>query len=230
MWLCLKKRIDILQSSIDDLEQYDRRNNLISPGIPDGVSDDDLEEIVGAIRSDIDVKVTASDVEECHGIGQSDKNKSRKQLSALWTENIVEKSWKTKKMASNDLSKYNFPVNTKIFADENLTFKNETLAIYQRNLKRGGHVFSSYTRNGVVFIKDLKDLSPKKYQAWNHSMISFQIFSVEMKKLMPKDLPIEILKFGANFGEVMGVLNNFTPWKPILSPGTYFALRILKPF
>ena len=129
MWLCLKKRIDILQSSIDDLEQYDRRNNLISPGIPDGVSDDDLEEIVGAILSDIDVQVTASDVEECHGIGQSDKNKSRKQLSALWTENIVEKSWETKKMASNDLSKYNFPVNTKIFADENLTFKNETLAI-----------------------------------------------------------------------------------------------------
>ena len=61
-------------------------------------------------------------------------------------------------------------------------------------------------------------------------MISFQIFSVEMKKLMPKDLPIEILTFGANFGEVMGVLNNFTPWKPILSPGIYFALRILKHF
>ena len=81
--MCLKKRIDILQSSIGDLEQYDRRNNLISPGIPDGVSDDDLEEIVGAILSDIDVQVTASDVEECHEIGQSDKNKSRKQLSAL---------------------------------------------------------------------------------------------------------------------------------------------------
>ena len=79
----LKKRIDILQSSIGDLEQYDRRSNLISPGIPDGVSDDDLEEIVGAILSDIDVQVTASDVEECHGIGQSDKNKSRKQLSTL---------------------------------------------------------------------------------------------------------------------------------------------------
>ena len=70
-----------------------------------------------------------------------------------------------KKMVSSDFSKFKFPVNTKIFANENLTFKNETLAFYQTKLKRGGHIFSSYTRNGAIFIKDLKDLSPKKYQA-----------------------------------------------------------------
>ena len=53
----------------------------------------------------------------------------------------------------NDFSKYKFPVNTKIFANENLTFKNETLAFHGRKLKYEGHIFSSYTRNGVVFIK-----------------------------------------------------------------------------
>lgn len=94
---CLKNRVNILQSSIDDLEQYDWRNNLILSSRLDGVSDDDLEETVSATLSDIDLQVTASDVEECHGIGQSDQNKSRKQLFALWAEHIVEKSWKTKK-------------------------------------------------------------------------------------------------------------------------------------
>ena len=29
-----------------------------------------------------------------------------------------------KKLAANDFSKYKFPVNTKIFANKNLTFKN----------------------------------------------------------------------------------------------------------
>ena len=40
---CLEKRVDVLQSSIDDLEQYDRRNNLVLSGIPDRVSNDDLK-------------------------------------------------------------------------------------------------------------------------------------------------------------------------------------------
>ena len=33
-WDCLERRVDVLQSSVDDLEQYDRRNNLILSGIP----------------------------------------------------------------------------------------------------------------------------------------------------------------------------------------------------
>ena len=45
--------------------------------------------------------------------------------------------------------------NTKIFANENLTFQNETLAFHGRKLKREGHILSSYTRNGVVFIKKI---------------------------------------------------------------------------
>ena len=60
---CLERRVDVLQTSIDDLEQYDRKNNLILSEIPDSVSDDDLEETVTAILSDIDVQVTVNDVE-----------------------------------------------------------------------------------------------------------------------------------------------------------------------
>ena len=77
---CLEKRVDILLSSTDDLEQYDQRNNLILSGIPDSFSNDVLEETVTAILSDIDVQVTANDVEACHRIGQSDKNKLKKTI------------------------------------------------------------------------------------------------------------------------------------------------------
>ena len=76
----LERRVDVLQSSIDDLEQYDWRNNLILSVIPDNISDDDLEETVTSILSDIDVQVTVNDVETCHRIGQSDKNKSKKTI------------------------------------------------------------------------------------------------------------------------------------------------------
>ena len=63
---CLEKRIDVQLSLIDDLEQYDQRNNLILSGTPDSVSNDNLEETLTAIKSDIDVQVTANDVEAYH--------------------------------------------------------------------------------------------------------------------------------------------------------------------
>lgn len=51
---CLEKNIGVLQSSINDLEisdlkQYGWRNNLTLLGIPDSISDDDLEETLTAI-------------------------------------------------------------------------------------------------------------------------------------------------------------------------------------
>ena len=50
------------------------------PGIPDSISDNDLEETVTVVLSDIDVQVKANDVEACHSIRQSGKNKSKKTI------------------------------------------------------------------------------------------------------------------------------------------------------
>ena len=113
-------------------------------GIPDSISDDDLQETVTVVLSDIDVQVTANDVETCHSIGQSDKNKSKKTIILFVNRKHCRKILENKKkMASNDFSKYKFPVNTKIFTNKDLTFKNETLDFHGRKLKREGHIFSS---------------------------------------------------------------------------------------
>ena len=96
-------------------------------GIPDSVSDDDLEETVTDIP-DIDVQVTVNDVEACNRFGQSNKNKSKKTIIPFVNRKhcttvcrkILENK---KKLASNDFFKYKFPGNTKIFANENLTYK-----------------------------------------------------------------------------------------------------------
>ena len=50
---CLEKSVDLLQSQIDNLRQYHRRNNLILSGIPDSVSDNHLEKVLTTILSDI---------------------------------------------------------------------------------------------------------------------------------------------------------------------------------
>ena len=48
-------------------------------GVPDGVEDKDLESTVSSILSDIDFAVEPHDVETCHRIGLSGKNKCKKQ-------------------------------------------------------------------------------------------------------------------------------------------------------
>ena len=77
--------------------------------IPDSVSDDDLEETVTAILSDIEVQVTANDIEACHRIGQSNKNKSKKTIIPFVNRKHCRKTLENKKkLASNDFSKYKF--------------------------------------------------------------------------------------------------------------------------
>ena len=59
----------IFKSSTNNLEQYGRRNIVIS-GIPDSVDINYLEESVTEILSDIDIKVSSNDIEAYHRIGK----------------------------------------------------------------------------------------------------------------------------------------------------------------
>ena len=53
----LEDRVVSLESSVNQVEQYGRRNNIVISGIPDDVADDDLEDAVTSIMEDVDVIV-----------------------------------------------------------------------------------------------------------------------------------------------------------------------------
>ena len=61
----LENKIVSLESSINQVEQYDRRNNIVISGIPDDISDNDLESTVVDIMKDVDVDINSSDIEAC---------------------------------------------------------------------------------------------------------------------------------------------------------------------
>ena len=67
----LENRVAILESNHNDLAQYGRRNNVVLSGIPDNVPDNNLENTVISVLSDIDVQVEPRDIEACHPIGKS---------------------------------------------------------------------------------------------------------------------------------------------------------------
>ena len=61
----LENKIVSLESSINQVEQYGRRNNIVISGIPDDISDNDLESTVVDIMKDVDVDINSSDIEAC---------------------------------------------------------------------------------------------------------------------------------------------------------------------
>ena len=59
----LENKVVSLESSINQVEQYGRRNNIVISGIPDDISD--LESTVVDIMKDVDVDINSSDIEAC---------------------------------------------------------------------------------------------------------------------------------------------------------------------
>ena len=80
----LEDKVVSLESSVNQVEQYGRRNNIVISGIPDDVADDDLE--------DIDVIVQNGGIEACHRLGNLTKKlPAKKPLLDLSIINTVKK-------------------------------------------------------------------------------------------------------------------------------------------
>ena len=134
----LEDKVVSLESSVNQVEQYGRRNNIVISGIPDDVADDDLEDVVTSIMEDVDVIVKNGDIEACHRIGKSDqKTSSKKTIVRFINHKYCKKALVNRKKPININSemKYNFSRNNKIFINENLTHANESIALCGRRLE-----------------------------------------------------------------------------------------------
>ena len=81
----LENKIVSLVSSTNQVEQYGRRNNIVISGIPDDISDNDLESTVIDIMKDVDVDINSSDLEGCHKIGKSGRRTASKKTVVRFT-------------------------------------------------------------------------------------------------------------------------------------------------
>ena len=129
-------------------------------GIPDSVQDSELESTVTSILSDIDVNVESREVEECHRIGKSN-NGSKKTIIRFVNRKYCKKALLNRKQLERiDLRKHHLVSGTRIFINENLTVKNEHLAFNCRQLKKRSYIFSTFTKNGIVYAKQNENSRP----------------------------------------------------------------------
>ena len=71
-----------LETAINSVEQYDRRNNIEITGILDNVGDKNFEHSVIEVFKATDIQISHNDIEDCHRKGKS-KGNSKKTLVAL---------------------------------------------------------------------------------------------------------------------------------------------------
>ena len=63
----------MLESSVDQVEQYGRRNYIVITGTPANIANYKLEDVVTPIMEDVDVVIQNGDIEAYNRIGKSDK-------------------------------------------------------------------------------------------------------------------------------------------------------------
>ena len=156
---CLCMKVNNLENKVmsleiygNHLEQYGRRNNLEITGIPDDVSDKNLEEKVIHVLSEIQVNVSSFDIEACHRIGKS-KNSSKTTIVQIINRKHAKKALINRKGLTN-ISKYSRSLSgsNNIFINENVTPMNNKIAFHCRKLQRNGQIDKTYSRDGVIHI------------------------------------------------------------------------------
>ena len=153
-----------LEQNLNSLGQYGRRNNLVLSGILEIIPDNQLENTVASILSDIGVSIQSEEIEACHQFGKTDrKTKSKKTIIHFVNRKYCKKVLLNKKKLSNiNNNKFNFNVETKLYINENLTPMNKSTAFNCRKLKRSNIIHTCYTREGIVHIKEEESKRPFK--------------------------------------------------------------------
>ena len=140
----LENKVMSLEINENHLEQYGRRNNLEITEIPDDVSDENLKEKVIHVLSEIQVKVSGSDIEACHRIGKS-KNSLKKTIVRFINRKHTKKALINRKgLISINKSSLSLSSSDNIFINENLTPMNNKIVFHCWKLKRNGQIEKTY--------------------------------------------------------------------------------------
>ena len=148
----MQEKIISLESKSNSVEQYGQQNNMESNGIPNSISDDNLEStVINVLSKATNAHVTADDIEACHKICKSKGNSKKTIVRFINRKHCKCALVNRKKLKSFNSESIGLP-NVKLYFNENLTEYNNILAFYGRKLKRAGLINSTYTLNGTVHI------------------------------------------------------------------------------
>ena len=169
----LENKVISLEANTNSLEQYGRRNNLEISGIPDSISNNELEDKVIEILSKVDVNVSKNDIEACHRMGKSKKSSKRTIVRFVNRRYAKKALINRKKLITMDKS--SLGLSNDVFINENLTPQNGKIYFHCRQLKRIRKIENTYTRDGIVQIAS-PDIEGGKHVKIFHMNSLYELF------------------------------------------------------
>ena len=122
-------------------------------GISNSISDDNLEStVINVLSKPTNVHVTADDIETCHRIGKSKGNSKKTIVHFINRKHCKCALVKRKKLKSFNSGSIGLP---KLYFNKNLTEYNNTLAFYDRKLKRAGTLLMALCTFYKLLVEDL---------------------------------------------------------------------------
>ena len=142
------------------LDQYGRRNNVEIIGIPEKVTQTELENKVISILASIDVDVNPNDIEASHRLTASPHHKGpRKVIVRMINRKKCEEMFKNKhKLKSIDKTKLG--INNNIYINSNLNPYFNKLLWNARKLVKASIIHSAWFSNTMVKIKTSENSTP----------------------------------------------------------------------
>ena len=158
----IEDRFVEIEKAVSSCEQYTRRENFEISGIPEDVTDENLQEkvleIVNTVTERNDDKVILpKDVHACHRLKKDPGEETPKVIVRMVNRQHTIDVLKSKKKTPE---KQEHLQNNKLYISENLCNTNKTLLDEAKKLKKNGQLKRCWTFNGIVHIK-IKENDPK---------------------------------------------------------------------
>lgn len=160
----LEKKITELQGTIDDVDQYERRDTVIisGPSLPDETTHENpADQIVNTIRQQLHINMTHSDINVAHRLGTKQQDKKRPIIVKL--QNRAKKS---------ELVQACVTIRPQLYINESLTPRRRSIYSTIRKIRaQHKHLFQQcYTSDGKIIVK-LKS-STTKYTITSESTLT----------------------------------------------------------
>ena len=151
--LALENKVGVLESSIDDLEQYSRRNSLRLHGVPEVRGEDSMEVALEVINKNLNLStpLTVQELDRLHRVGPFDESaeKPRAVLIKFATYHSRQRVYSKRReffKAGNNGPRY--------YLNEDLTKRRAQILSKARSLKRHGKLLGAWSVDGRMFIQD----------------------------------------------------------------------------
>lgn len=159
------EEVNYLNESLDNLEQYTRKNSLEFHGVPEN-SYDSTEEAILKIAAALEVQVTPSDIEISHKLKR--KNDSSVIIAKFCSHKVKTSFYKARIKLKNVKTTDLFPCQfasavgskDRLFINENLTKYRRSLVNSANQRRRDGCIRSVWTMDGKVYVKTSPDGNP----------------------------------------------------------------------